>query len=548
MKSKHKTLVRVVLFSLVFVLLFSFANSFFQPAWSDWNNYYTTNGFYEEPKQTIETLFLGASIVTSGVTPMELYDNFGMCSYNLATEQQPMLGSYYWLEEVYRLHSETLKTVVLDVSAVRSGSKESFYHKALDSMKFSSVKLRAVRDHVGNNLEDILSFLLPIVAYHDRWSSIDETDFAKYSYDADKGTRGYYFIKKSYSSKSSEEIVVKDTVLDENAEPDKLKEDSLYYLEQIVNFCEEKGLNLLLIKTPANNWSSSLHNAVVAVAEELGATFIDLNYSPVYDELNYIHLYDSADGKHVNYYGASKVTKWLGNYIVKEFGATDVRGLEKYAHMEEQLVEYNTRVTQNVNLRESTDVSEYLEVALSEDNTVFIEVKYDCSKSLTSQQRAYFASIGLEKASEIGWGDSYLAVIENGNVLYEEIKAATDSEDAESISYSGKLKNGKSYTISSGGINHGTLASCVIDGTEQAKNACGWNITVYSNTLNEVIDNAAFDTSTSAARECYRFDMCEDSAAEIYSSNSIFQKVQQYQNSVEDLKNKTLAEKAAAIQ
>ena len=35
--------------------LFGMSNFFYQPAWTSWNNYDTTRGFYEEPKNTIET-------------------------------------------------------------------------------------------------------------------------------------------------------------------------------------------------------------------------------------------------------------------------------------------------------------------------------------------------------------------------------------------------------------------------------------------------------------------------------------------------------------
>ena len=96
--------IKVTVFILIGALLVTAASYFFQPAWKDWNNYDTMHGFYEEPENTIETIFLGASIVVNGITPMELYENYGICAYNLATEQQPMLASYYWLEEAERLH------------------------------------------------------------------------------------------------------------------------------------------------------------------------------------------------------------------------------------------------------------------------------------------------------------------------------------------------------------------------------------------------------------------------------------------------------------
>ena len=43
----------------------------FSPVWLEWNNYNTVYGFYKEPENTIETLFLGSSHVVNGITPTE---------------------------------------------------------------------------------------------------------------------------------------------------------------------------------------------------------------------------------------------------------------------------------------------------------------------------------------------------------------------------------------------------------------------------------------------------------------------------------------------
>ena len=68
---------RVCIFSLISVLLFGGVNLLFQPVWLEWTNYDTIHGFYEQPENTIETVFLGASIAINGFTPMELYEDMG---------------------------------------------------------------------------------------------------------------------------------------------------------------------------------------------------------------------------------------------------------------------------------------------------------------------------------------------------------------------------------------------------------------------------------------------------------------------------------------
>lgn len=151
------------------------------------------HGFYEEPENTIETLFLGASVTVNGIIPIELYREYGICAYNLGTEQQPLMTSHYWLLETERLHKETLDTVVLDASMLRRTPIDEVYQKSLDGMRLSKVKLQALMDYT-ENINDVITYLFPALEYHSRWSSIDVSDYEKKDYTVNRSSRGYNFV------------------------------------------------------------------------------------------------------------------------------------------------------------------------------------------------------------------------------------------------------------------------------------------------------------------------------------------------------------------
>lgn len=514
MKNKHKIVLRVTSFALVFLILFYAVNNLFQPIWTKWNNYYTTNGFYEEPENTIETLFFGASIGAAGCTPVELYEKYGMCAYSLATQQQPVLASYYWLEEAYKYHSKTLKTVVFEVSQLRTVNADATYHKALDMMKLSKEKIKAIRDHLDGGITDILSYLIPLNSYHGRWTELSEVDFKKNDLELNNGTRGYNFELKNYTDKVEyENIEVKNPVLDVYAEPTPLEEEAKFYLDKMANFCKEKGLTLLLMKTPTSNWNSALNRAIQELADKYELDYLDFNYEPLYSQIDYIHPYDSFDGNHMNYYGATKLTEWLGQYLVDYCGATDVRGNEKYAFMEEQLSRYDKLMYKRVELFETDNVIDYLKSAFTGKYTVFITVRDEGTAALTENHRSYFESVGLEQLSVLEHRDSYVAVIKNGKVEYEATKKATDT-DLTSISHSGRLSDKNIYRLTSGGFDHGDIASCKIDGTDYAKNNRGLNIVVYNEEYSEVIASVSFDTHIETTRDRYTFAVGEASKDE----------------------------------
>ena len=68
--------------------------------------------FYEMEEDTIDVLFMGSSLAATSYIPQELYDRYGITSYNLASEKQSPVISYYWLKEALRYQSP--KVLILD--------------------------------------------------------------------------------------------------------------------------------------------------------------------------------------------------------------------------------------------------------------------------------------------------------------------------------------------------------------------------------------------------------------------------------------------------
>ena len=521
LKYKGKIFLKIGLFVSVFLLVLVSLNKLFQPAWLDWNNYYTIHGFYEEPKDTIETVFLGSSVMVSAIAPTELYDEYGLSTYNLATEQQPMIASYYWLEEVYHLHSNTLKTVVLDVSQLRFEVRDVSYRIATDPMKFSAAKLRSVLDYTKEDLSEVSSYLFQLILYHDRWNSLTEKDFQKSEIDPVNGMRGYYFtsVDPYCSTKVYADFMpVSQKVLyglstDEEVGKAEFQSDSVRYLEKMIKFCAEKQIKLVLIKTPQENWNNLHHNAVQDLAKKNKVDFLDFNCVSLMNNVSYMMPFDSMDGSHTNYFGMKKLTHWIGNYLVEECNGTDIRNTPRYAYLEEQRNQYHETVDQIVGLRTATDISQYLKAALmgGGDNTILIVAGDEASHSLTNMQREYFNSIGLKTLAQIESRDSYLSVIDNGTIVIEQTKKDKEIQDQIPITYTDTVNSQKnlSFTLTSGGFNHGHVASIRIDGSEYVERVRGLNIVVYSNTQDKVIDSAVFDTFASSYRECYNLDSVE---------------------------------------
>lgn len=79
---------------------------------STWPTTSTFHGFYDMEGGSIDVLFLGSSHCVSAFSPQEIYDGYGLRTYNLGSEQQNLLVSYHWLREALRTQSP--KAVVLE--------------------------------------------------------------------------------------------------------------------------------------------------------------------------------------------------------------------------------------------------------------------------------------------------------------------------------------------------------------------------------------------------------------------------------------------------
>lgn len=561
---------RVLLFVLIGSLIFVGMCFFFQPAWKDWANYDTTHGFYSEPCNTIETIFLGSSVADNGFIPMELYRDYGICAYNLGMEQQPMLASYYWSEEAYRLHAETLKTIVLDVSMMRRTPSDSFYQKGLDGMKFSPVKLRAVMDYT-ENFNEALSYLIPFFEYHSRWSSITKTDYDKLSYSTVKCVRGYNFSLSHYTL-DYDDIPVPNFFNDNEEEEVQLDASSLFFLNKLIKFCDAHGIKLVLTKTPViGNWSSAEHCTIQNIAGRFGLDFLDFNYEPYIDEMEYIHAADNADGTHMNYYGAKKLTAWFGEYLTEKCDASDVRENSKYSFMKDELADYETEVLSCYEWKEITELKEYLSKSISNpDYAVFIMAKDDAALSLTEETRAFFRKSGLITLSEISYRDSYYGIIDSGRVIVEKIDVYNRESDGDikcvdnniegatlskefsdgenlTISRTGTMEDGTEYKVVSGGASYRNTAECTLDGVQYAPNDRGLNIVIYDKKSHVVVDTAVFDTYATETRDPGDLESALDTAiSEGVSYDSLsdnLQSLYQYEVRCENAYNKAEIER-----
>lgn len=286
-------------------------------------------------KENFDVLFIGNSHTVNDVLPLEIYEDYGIVSYNLGGYGNSMPLSYWVLQNA--LNYTTPRVVVVDVhnageTYMLSGSSGD-EHKALDAFPLDVTKYRAINDLMsdpemindeGYAYADLKwEFYFPIGKYHSRWSYLTEGDF-KPQANREMGADSFY------------EVVVPDDyeIIDEYMVSEEYG-CGFEYLRRIIEDCQARGLEVVLthLPYPAEEDDQMDANAVWYIADEYGVEFLD------FVSMDQVVDYDTdlCDPDHLNVSGARKISDFLGKFLADRFQLEDRRADSRYANWQQAL-------------------------------------------------------------------------------------------------------------------------------------------------------------------------------------------------------------------
>lgn len=281
-----------------------------------------------------DVVFMGSSHMNGGMDPNVIWHEQGITSFNYATGGQPIDATYYLLEDVLKKHKSPI--IVLDVFYLGMTTKygaKGFVSNALDNMRFSPTKLDAIWNCTP--WEDRLLYLLPVLKYHFRWSSLQQKDFyfdnASVYY-----TKGFVAGTNKYGKDNSgwKHTGKKVTI----------PERSLEYLQKIIGLAKEENCPLIFVNMPCDysepdnqkgwvNDTEALLNTVADFAESYQIPFLD--FYDMKDEIGLDFANDMNNAGHLNLWGAYKISSYFGNYLSQNYSLTDHRADTSYAQWNE---------------------------------------------------------------------------------------------------------------------------------------------------------------------------------------------------------------------
>ena len=271
------------------------------------------NVFFEQ-EEDFDVLFMGSSHVLNALLPMELWNDYGIVSYNMGGHGCTIPLSYWMLKMA--LEYTTPKLVVIDGYFIEKDMKEieeiGYAHISLDEFPMTKTKALAINDLFKN--ENKMEFYWQFSLYHNRWSKLNKEDF---------------IYKSNIEMGAEMRIGVAEPKVVEVDKTEKLDKETvaMEYMGKIIELCQSNGIEVLLTYLPYPVESYAEANSMNAIAEKYGVNYINFLEKEI---VNYeTDCYD--ENSHLNPSGAWKVTDYLGQFITENYAIEDQRGNESYS-------------------------------------------------------------------------------------------------------------------------------------------------------------------------------------------------------------------------
>jgi len=283
-------------------------------------------GAFFAETQPIDVFFMGTSRTLDGVTPMELWRDYGITGYNMGNSSEVLDVT----EQVLRLTFEKQKPKVamIDVYYVFRKVNDrwtySYRHMFYDEIPFSRSKFEAIRATLPKSR--YVEFMFPFSLYHGRWEEILSGNVER-MVDCEPFMMGSEM--RLERRREVGEYVRTQDMTDEEL-------PGFGALRRIAALCRENGVEPVFMALPAplNYEEQTYVNSVAPLAKELGVPF--LNMMDIEGLVDFeTDCYDYLG--HFNPDGASKVTAYLGQWLRENYGLEDRRGDAAYAHWDENL-------------------------------------------------------------------------------------------------------------------------------------------------------------------------------------------------------------------
>lgn len=419
-KTWQKNLARFVVFCLLAVLLIGYIDRVL------WDKSGTILSFYEEPRNTIDVLYLGGSHSNAAISPTQIYEEHGFTGHVLYSWSQPIWTSYHYLLE--GLKTQKPKVVVLDSFGLVYGhtyisdvdiNNVSNQWSLLIPPSMNRVRLAMAMSRCQTDHRPFYRYA-SLLEHHNRWKVITKEDLLWPLQD-------YYSTAKGYGPLYTTEKFDPLSMPPDTVSNGLMKPACMEYLQKFVELSQKEGFQLVLVSLPyvASPEEFGIYQQAYDYCRANGVPVVDYFDADTAAQAGFDWNTDMAEHAHVNYKGAKKISAHLGSWLAQNFDLPDHRADADYSAWEEA-VQAEGKSRQDMEVKLSAELDVLLERALHPDYTTLVLTRGDLLQSDAAEVKQAFEQHGLD-ASVFDQPEQHsLAVLQNGAIQSDQIGRAGD--------------------------------------------------------------------------------------------------------------------------
>ncbi len=412
-----KKLLRSIVFLIGLAIILSCASFVMEPKTAS-----TRLTLFFEQDTSYDVMYFGTSHVLNGFIPYELWEEYGITSYNFGANGMH-LPSTYWLIKNVLDYAEP-KLILIDCSKLSSDTMSSTTieqaHNVWDAFPLTKNKWLAIEDMFEP--EDRLEFLWKFSIYHNRWGELTKNDFHT-SYSTNYGAVTYFTVKDP-----KEFIPIPDS------SKSKADTNGVIYLRKTIELCQSRGIEVILtyLPFPASSSKQREANRAADIAEEYGIPY--LNFLKMDGIVNFNT--DLKDTDHLNFSGACKITSYLGKYFVENYGFSSHKGEEAFQQWNTDYQQYTSETKYRFSTQKSLDANllllsnrKYSSAIYIRRDSVLLQDEHFLSLIKNTCPYSDFSRL-LTASAE---GEEYFLFTDNRNNTFFECIGSETAADAESF-------------------------------------------------------------------------------------------------------------------
>lgn len=436
--------------------------------------------FYKERPKTIDVICLGSSHTFFNISTKTLWEEFGIASYDLAGSVQPFWNSYYFLKEAI-LYQQP-KLVILDVyRAIEDREYVDHSRVIKNTFGISSAENRISAIWKSAPKSQRLHYWLAYPTYHQRYMEISRADFLRDDNNLLTYSKGFALMMKTTAYATPQ--------LATSIASSPLSAKTEEYLLKIIKLCQEHHVPLLLCVTPYagdNIKEEAIYAAVQDIARAHDVSYINFNHH--YTQIGLDFSCDAGDTAHLNYKGAEKFSRYLGQYIKKHYDVPDRRGEVGWESYENMRQMFQWRI-ENHEMAEIKEISAFLDKLVEQKDRYLLVVGLQGNYQTIAKNSLICAKLETLGVSIKSAKQNDVWVIDAGKrVFHAGAKKPFDWH---------MLMNPGFVRVSCDGGNG--LIKCNINREEEIFLPQGLSIVVYDRmdyypTISHIIDRAGFST------------------------------------------------------